>query len=156
MFCPLIQRSLLKYPPTCKKIVHMYNVHYKKKPFVFMKTTWVHYFLQPLLIWLQKVDPKYKYLHRCRSLDWHIFWQVYDYFPPLSWFAHLCIVPFSKAHSALSKREKLSSLCISFKKCIDGEKGDKSWVDVYLVYTIPWCNVKCCQILSEFAFLFFL
>ena len=106
-----------------------------------MKTTWVHYFLQPLLIWLQKVDPKYKYLHRCRSLDWHIFWQVYDYFPPLSWFAHLCIVPFSKAHSALSKREKLSSLCISFKKCIDGESEIKvEWM--FILFT-PYRDAKC-------------
>ena len=106
-----------------------------------MKTTWVHYFLQPLLIWLQKVDPKYKYLHRCRSLDWHIFWQVYDYFPPLSWSAHLCIVPFSKAHSALSKREKLSSLCISFKKSIDGEREIKvEWM--FILFT-PYRDAKC-------------
>ena len=108
-----------------------------------MKTTWVHYFLQPLLIWLQKVDPKYKYLHRCRSLDWHIFWQVYDYFPPLSRSAHLCIciVPFSKAHSALSKREKLSSLCISFKKCIDGEREIKvEWM--FILFT-PYRDAKC-------------
>ena len=94
----------------------------------------MHYFLQPLLIWLQKVDPKYKYLHRRRSLDWHIFWHVYDYFPPLSWSAHLCIVPFSKAHSALSRREKLSSLCISFKKCIDGEREIKvEWM--FILFT---------------------
>ena len=119
----------------------MYIVHCEKTTFVFMKTNWVHYFLQPFLIWLQKVDPKYKYLHRCRSLDWHIFWQVYDYFPPLSWFAHLCIVPFSKAHSALSKREKLSSLCISFKKCIDGEREIKvEWM--FILFT-PYRDAKC-------------